>query len=94
MAKYRAEIEVPDNADCQAIEEAMATAEWRRIYSRHERMSRTDLTDKCGSCKHFCPVYKTFVTGTDSVCHGNCNKGKVHRSRTTVKCKEYERKDG
>lgn len=95
MAKYRAEIEVPDNADCQAIEEAMATAEWRRIYSRHERMERTDLTDKCGSCKYFRPIHKYYLgSGTESLCHGSCEKMKASDSRTNPKCKEYERKDG
>ena len=91
--KFRAEIEVPEGADWQTIEDAKATATWNRIYSKQERMAKTDLTDKCGSCKYFCPFVTHYMNGTKSLCHGNCSKGKTYRSRTNPCCKDYERTD-
>lgn len=91
--KLRAEIEVPDDADEITIEIEKKYANWRRIYSREDRMKRTDLTDKCGSCKHFCPVYRKFIGGTDSLCYGTCAKGRADRTRTTPICKDYERRN-
>ena len=87
--KYVAEIEVPDGADWQTLEDAKLCAKWRRVYSLHDRMSRTDLTDKCGSCKHF--VSRPYA---GSKCSGYCMARKTdYKYRTTPKCKCYERRE-
>lgn len=52
---------------------------------KQEIMSRTDLSDKCGSCKSAQPV------GTS--CYVTCDKGYVCRPRSTKKCTQYERRD-
>jgi hypothetical protein len=90
--KYVAEIEVPDGADWQTLEDAKLCAKWRRVYSLHDRMSRTDLTDKCGSCKYF--VRRDYAS---SKCSGDCVANpyypKTFKYRTTPKCKCYERRE-
>lgn len=89
--KYVAEIEVPDGVDWQTLEDAKLCAKWRRVYSLHDRMSRTDLTDKCGSCKYFV-LYKDKVAG--SHCTGECIARFTNfKYRTTPKCKCYERRE-
>lgn len=85
--KLRAEIDLPDNASWQAVEDAKLSAEWRRVYSEHERMERTDLTDKCGSCVYFLMTGKCY-----SKFAGDCLKGKEYRFRYSKKCKYYERR--
>ena len=86
--KYRAEIEVSDSATWAEIEEAKIGAKWEEIYTLPDRMNRTDLTNKCGSCKYFEPC-ADFGFGS----HGFCNKGRAPwRPRSTPKCKDYERK--
>lgn len=87
MAKYRAEIEVPDNASWQTIEDAKLCAVWREIFSVSDRMARTDLTDKCGSCKHFCP-YKRG----NALAYGRCLVKRMEKERSMKKCKLYERR--
>lgn len=90
--KYKAEIEVPDNADWRTIEDAKLMAEWHRVYSLHDRMSRTDLTDKCGSCKYFLP--KNFAgSQCTGYCMGRPHNPSVYKYRTTPKCKSYERRE-
>lgn len=90
--KYRAEIEVPDNADWQTLEDAKLNAEWHKVVSLHDRMSQTDLTDKCGSCFHF--NAKPFA---GSKCSGYCMVNVSYKYglkyRTTPKCKSYERRE-
>ena len=81
--KYRAEIEVPDNADWQTIEDAKATAKWRRIYSVEDRKARTDLSGKCATCKYYKP--HTGMNGHES-CSGLCLKTHAMRARTTPIC--------
>jgi len=89
--KYRAEIEVPDNADWQTLEGAKLKAEWHKVISLHDRMSRTDLTDKCGSCKHFVICEKGYA---GSKCAGICMARRTnYKYRTTPKCKKYERRE-
>lgn len=89
--KLVAEIELPDNASLGAVAEAQliakANAKWQRIYTKEERYKDTDLTDKCGSCKFYCPRSNNHL-------RGDCEKGyKGFRMRSTPKCKEYERED-
>ena len=89
--KYKAEIEVPDNADWRTIEDAKLMAEWHRVYSLHDRMSRTDLTDKCGSCIYFVICEKGYA---GSKCAGTCTARRTnYKYRTTPKCKKYERRE-
>ena len=89
--KYKAEIEVPDNADWRTIEDAKLRADWHRVYSVHDRMQRTDLTDKCGSCKYFV-MYDRKYAG--SVCAGTCIAKKTsYKKRSNPKCKKYERRE-
>ena len=91
--KLICEIELPDNADCTTILDAMAQAgrdesKWRRITSRDYLMKKTNLDNKCGSCKHFEPKYLDY-----SKCLGDCKKGRArYRQRTCPACKLYERK--
>ena len=59
---------------------------WKIRKSEEERkaevMSRTDLEDKCGSCK--------FAKAMGSTCYVTCDKGYVCRPRSTKKCTQYE----
>lgn len=91
--KFRlfAEIELPDNASLSTVAEAQLVAKnnakWDRIYTADELQAKTDLTDKCGSCKYFCPKSGKYKL------RGDCEKGyKSFRMRSTPKCKEYERR--
>lgn len=93
--RFKAELEitVPDNADFYAIEDAKLQAEqyieWRRVIDREERMRKTDLTDKCGSCKYFQPKPDLF-----SCAYGKCLLGhKGYKTRAYPKCKGYERRE-
>lgn len=83
-------IYVPDNADWQTIEDAKTRASWHQVKSRDELMSETDLSGKCGSCKHFCSrKYKwTKVVGACDIRGINDS-----RQRSTPGCKSYERSD-
>ena len=84
----RAEIEVPNNASWQQIEDAKIKAPWRRILTVEDRMRDTNLDRKCGSCVHFVPKPDLF-----SKCYGNCLKGKAgYKQRSCKACKAYERK--
>lgn len=89
-------VEIPDNADAITRLDAMARASrdeslWREIKTaearRAEIMARTDLCDKCGSCKYFEPTpHKANKS------YGVCHKGHVSpRSRSIKKCVLYER---
>lgn len=89
--KWRCEIELPDNASTITFLDAIAQAgrdesKWKRLHSLPERMARTDLTDKCGSCKHFCLWH-------DSDVNGCCKAGHAWGQRTRPMCKDYERKE-
>ena len=90
-------VEIPDNADAITRLDAMARASrdeslWREIKTpearRAEIMARTDLCEKCGSCKYFEPTpHKANKS------YGICHKGYVSpRGRTSKACKQYERK--
>ena len=74
---------VDDNADFDEIMDACLRAKWRRAYTLEDRMSRTDLSGKCGSCKH-------FNLKEDSKTCGHCPM-RGRRERTSRACKEYER---
>ena len=95
MKKYRAEliVEVPDNADFYAIEDAKLQAErniqWFRVYTKADRMERTNLDNKFGSCKYF-----TLKPDLFSCCYGKCEMGhKGYKTRAQKCCKQYERKE-
>ena len=89
MERYRAEIEVPENASWQTIEDAKIKAPWHKVVTKDDRMKRTDLCNKCGSCKYFVPI-KFF----NSKSCGNCLKGYTgSRPRSQKACKAYERVD-
>ena len=85
--KYRAEIEVPNNASWQTIEDAKIKAVWKQIDPKEERMARTNINNKCGSCTKFCPF--------DYSSYGTCERGKYlfRVSRTRKACTNYERDD-
>jgi hypothetical protein len=93
--KLICEIELPDNADCTTILDAMAQAgrdesKWRRVESREALMKQTSLDNKCGSCKFF--EIRTLAV-SNSKCYGDCKKGRArYRQRTCPACKLYERK--
>lgn len=85
--KLKAEVEVPENASWQQIEDAKLKAPWRRVVTVDDRMRKTNLEGKCGSCKHFVPKPDLF-----SKCYGNCLMGrKGYKQRTCKGCKAYER---
>lgn len=91
--KAELEIELPNDADFYAIEDAKLKAEqnikWFRVFDREERMKNTDLTDKCGSCKYF-----TLKPDLFSCTYGKCEMGHHgYKPRTQRKCKQYERRD-
>lgn len=91
--KLICEIELPDNADYTTILDAMAQAgrdenKWKKIESRDSLMKKTNLDNKCGSCKSFEPKVLDY-----SKCLGDCKKGRArYRQRTCPACKLYERK--
>jgi len=85
--KYKAVIEVPNNASWQTIEDAKIKAVWKLVEPKEERMARTNLNNKCGSCKKFCPF--------DCSSYGTCERTHClfRVSRTRKACKDYERDD-
>lgn len=92
MAKYRAEIEVPDNADWQTLEDAKLKATWKRLYTQEDRKARTDLTGKCGSCVNFIP--DKDWSGKE-LCSGTCCRYHSSNSwsRTKPACAEYKSRE-
>lgn len=86
------EIELPDNATPSEILNAIAQAGrsdqgWKKKTTRAEKMSKTDLQNKCGSCRYF----RMFFY---SEAEGRCVKGHPWGKRTRPCCKEYERRKG
>lgn len=95
MIKYTCQIVLPDDADVRTKLDAMAQAgrdesKWKRTESRDSLMKKTNLENKCGSCKYF----KTRTLAVSkSKCFGDCEKGRArYRQRTCPACKLYERK--
>ena len=87
--KLRAEIEVPENYSWQQIEDAKLKAPWHKVVTVDDRMRRTNLEGKCGSCKHFVPITLALST---SKSYGNCLNGRTgFRQRSCKGCKAYER---
>lgn len=91
MLVYTAEIRVPDNATYYEIQEAQLKAEWKfqgKKQLRKEQMERTNLSNKCGSCEHFC-----LMPDLTSTSYGKCLKGRAgYKPRSTKACKLYERR--
>lgn len=85
MPKLRAEIYVSEDADWQEIEDAKLKAEWKRITTKEERMAKTDLTDKCGSCTAFC--HKEVFDGKTA--YGRCKVKDTLRERSQKACKTF-----
>lgn len=86
--KLRAEIEIPDDADYLTIEDAKLSAEWKEIYSQTDRMNRTCLEGKCGSCKYF--ISRKYG---NCLSYGDCTNGrKNYRARSNPACSDYERR--
>ena len=85
--KLRAEIEVPENACWQTVEDAKIKAVWHKVVTVDDRMRKTDLDGKCGSCKYF-----TLKPDLFSKCYGDCGKGRRgYKQRSNKACKAYER---
>ena len=93
MLVYAAEVRVPDNATYYEIEEAKLKAEWKFKGEKHlrkERMARTNLSDKCGSCEHW-----EAHPDLTSESYGKCLKGRAgYKPRSCKACKLYERRIG
>ena len=93
------EVVIPDDADYTTKLDAMAQAArdeslWREVKTRDERrdemMCRTDLDNKCGSCRFFEPE-----THKRCKSYGKCSKGYPSpRPRSYKACKKYERRKG
>lgn len=88
ILQYR--IELPDNATASEILNAIAQAGrsdqgWKRITTRTDRMKRTNLENKCGSCEN-------FRLGCFSEAEGRCEKGHPYGKRTRPACQDYERR--
>ena len=63
---------------------------WKYRETRQDKrlriMQKTNLKNKCGSCRFFRPITEN---GEDT-CYGNCSQGRVTRPRTTKACTSYE----
>ena len=86
--KLKCEIEIPENYTYQEKFDAMARAArdeslWKEVKTLDEIKKRTNLDNKCGSCKYF-RQWKYSV-------NGYCDAGRVWGQRTRPKCKLYER---
>ena len=92
MIVWTARIEVPDDMPQLDVEERKLHAEWHieeAKLSLAERMRKTDLEGKCGSCKYF--ELKPLLY---SCVYGDCLNGHAgFRQRTVKACKDYERRD-
>ena len=91
--KLKCEIEIPENYTYKEKLDAMARASrdtslWVEVKSLEELKKRTNLDNKCGSCKYYCP----FTHNGRELTNGHCNAGRVWGQRTRPKCKLYERK--
>lgn len=78
--KYKCVIEA---SDFKTKLDAMAQA--ARDESMWKPIKTADLSNKCGSCKHFRP----YCFGD---CSGTCAKGNAWGPRSRPACKSYERK--
>ena len=93
MIKYTCQIVLPDNAGIVDKLDAMAQAgrdesKWKKVESRESLMKKTNLDNKCGSCKYF-----ELKSLKYSKCKGDCMKGRAgYRRRTCKACTLYERK--
>lgn len=78
-----AKIEVPDNADWKTIEDAKARAIWKEHHTLKERMAKTNLDGKCGSCKYFvnCEIYMGA--------YAHCTVKDTLRERSRKACKTF-----
>lgn len=91
--KLICQIELPDDADYKTKLDAIAQAgrdesKWKKVESMDSKMRRTNLDNKCGSCKYF-----KLISPELSKVYGNCMNGRAgYRERTCKACKSYERK--
>lgn len=89
MPKWVCEpIILPENYTWQDLEDAKLTRlnhGWRKVTTREEVMSRTDLSNKCGSCKYF----QQFEGKT----YGTCGAGCLTAFRSKRCCTRYERSE-
>lgn len=81
MIQYSYTFTVPDNADHYTILNAIAQA--GRSEQGWKKKKVTDLTNKCGSCKHFGPY-------PDCPSAGCCFKGHSWGPRSRPACGHYE----
>lgn len=92
MVVMTARIEVPDNAGYAEIEEAKIAAEWKveNKPTKADRMRKTKLGGKCGSCRWFAACHTQRAKS-----YGDCKNPDAPisvrwgRSRTQT-CKKYE----
>lgn len=86
MIVYTARIELPDDATYSVIEEAKIKAPWKieEKISKAERMCKTDLNNKCGSC-----IYFESRDYCGSHCYGDCKAGHPWGQRSRPACKDY-----
>ena len=92
MIVYTARVEVPDNASLADIVDAQLSAKWtvEKKETKADRMCKTSLCGKCGSCRWFaaCPTYRAKS-------YGDCKNPDAPitvrwgRSRTQT-CQKYE----
>ena len=83
-------IELPDEATASEILNAIAQAGrsdqgWKRVTSKAERMKKTDLEGKCGTCQ-------AFRIGCWIETEGGCAKGHPWGKQSRPACKDYERR--
>ena len=92
--KLVCEIELPDNASFKTKLDAMASAardesKWKEVFTRSEKERKTNLDNKCGSCKYFVPKPQVFAKY-----YGDCLKGHAgYKQRSCKACRLYERKE-
>lgn len=95
MKRLVCEICIPDNADYKTKLDAMAEASrnealWREVKTREERakdiMEKTDLVNKCGSCRFF-----HIHTNKRCKSYGDCGLGFTSpRPRSVKACSKYK----
>ena len=90
---YTCTIEVKDGDNADKFEKMARAAHdesmWKPKRTRKDILENTDLSNKCGSCKAFCP-YREGQPFQSS--HGTCGKGHPWGARTRPACKDYERR--
>jgi len=90
---YTCTIEVKEGDNADKFEKMARAAHdesmWKPKRTRKDILESTDLSNKCGSCKHFRPY--EWESNHNHSC-GDCAKGRAWGVRTRPACTLYERR--